>query len=166
MSMPAQASASPAPADQYSSLPPATDSALDPQYQVPQGYRRPYGQVYTDRRGRGFYMAALSLGVAVTSYLLVFLGGSLAATALIPAVGALVLGIRALMLRARSPKTAQDAQTLWYSVGGIALGALAIPLAIGMLLLESWFLQVANEAACEAQHRGDDAAIAACMGQE
>lgn len=163
MSMPAQA---PAPTNPYSSAPPAADSALAPEYQVPEGYRRPYGQVYPDRRGRGFYTAVLSLSVAVTSYLLVFLGGSLAATALIPALGALVLGIRALALRAKNPKTGQDSQTLWYSIGGIALGSLAIPLAIGMLLLESWFLQVANEAACEAQHRGDETAIAACKGQE
>ncbi|MFW0119018.1 hypothetical protein ACN08Y_03725 [Rothia sp. P5764] len=133
------------------------------EFLVPPQFRKPYGALVRDKRGKGYYLAVMSFSAAVTSYLVVFLAGILALAALIPAVGAIVLGIQALRSKSRSPQTQLAGQTSGFAWGGIALGALCLPLTVGMFLLNSWFLSSAEAANCEYLYRGDEAAIQRCI---
>lgn len=133
------------------------------EFAVPPQFRRPYGSLVRDKRGKGHYMAIMSLSVAVASYLVVFLAGVFAIAALIPAVAAIVLGILALNQKSRYPQTSFSGKTVGLSWGGIALGFLCLPLAVGLFLLNSWFLNSAEAVNCESLYRGDDAAIQRCI---
>lgn len=147
-------------------VPPAFDGVTpgEPQeFVIPSAYRKPYGTLVRDQRGKGYYLAVMSLSVAVASYLVVFLAGVFALAALIPAVGALVLGIQALRAKSRYPQTQFAGQTSGFAWGGIVLGVLCLPLAVGMFLLNSWFLNSAETANCEYLHRGNEEAIQRCI---
>lgn len=126
-------------------------------------FRKPYGSLVRDKRGKGFYTAVMAFSAAVTSYLVVFLAGVFALAALIPAVGAIVLGIQALRSKSRAPQTQFAGKTAGFAWGGIALGLLCLPLAVGMFLLNSWFLESAEVANCEYLYQGDEAAIQRCI---
>lgn len=133
------------------------------QYRVPQAYRRPYGEAVRDKRGRGYYQAVMALSVGIASWLVVLLAGVFALLALIPAIGAIVLGIKALRARKRNPRTGFYGQTAGLAWGGIALGIICIPVAVFFYFMASWFLNGAETANCEFTHAGDDEAIARCI---
>lgn len=134
-------------------------------YRVPAAYRRPYGQVTRDKRGRGYFTAFMSLMCAAAAYLTVFLAGGLALLAMIPAVTALVLGIIALRQKSAGQRTQFTGRTSGMAWGGIIAGALCIPLAIGMLLVTSWFMSFAEQANCEVLYSGNEEAIAECVAE-
>lgn len=133
------------------------------QFRVPAQYRRPYGALVRDKRGRGYYLAIMSLSAAVAGYLVAFLAGVFAIVALIPAIGAVVLGVMALRRKARSPQTQFAGQTAGLAWGGIALGVLCLPLAVGMFVASSWFMNSAETANCEYIYGGDEEAIQRCI---
>lgn len=146
--------------------PPAFDQVTpgEPaQYRVPQEYRRPYGIAVRDKRGRGYYQAVMALSVGIASWLVVLMAGVFALLALIPAVGAIVLGIKALRARKRNPRTGLHGQTAGLAWGGIALGVTCIPMAVFFYFMASWFLNGAETANCEITHAGDEEAIARCI---
>lgn len=133
------------------------------QYRVPGTHRRPYGEIARDKRGRGYYQAVMALSVGVASWLVVLMAGVFALLALIPAVAAIVLGIKALHARKRNPRTRFHGQTAGMAWGGIALGILCIPVAVFFYFMASWFLNGAETANCEITHAGDEEAITRCI---
>ncbi|WP_421084626.1 DUF4190 domain-containing protein [Rothia nasimurium] len=141
-----------------------TDTPGEPaSYIIPDGHRRPFGVNVRDKRGRGYYLAVMSLAAAVSSVIVVALGGILSLAALIPALGAIVLGIKALGKLRTFPSTRFDGATKGFAWGGISLGLICAPLAIVMFLFMSWFMDVAETANCEYAHAGDEEAIAQCI---
>ncbi|WP_237223769.1 hypothetical protein [Rothia nasisuis] len=136
-----------------------------PEYQVPAAYRRPYGQLVGDKRGRGYYSGVMALTSGVVSALVALMGGVLALIALIPASGALILGIRALVLRSRYPRTVSSGQTAGLAWGGIAIGLVCLPLAIGMFWMNSWLLHEAESLNCQYIYAGDEEAIQRCVDE-
>lgn len=133
------------------------------QYLIPPGQRRPLGVNVRDKRGRGYYLAVMSLAAAISSIIVVVLGGIFALAGLIPAIGAIVLGVKALKNLRNSPRTRYEGATKGFAWSGLALGAICLPLAILMLFFMSWFLNIAETANCEYTHAGDDEAIAQCI---
>ncbi|MDY3048748.1 MAG: hypothetical protein SOR40_03100 [Rothia sp. (in: high G+C Gram-positive bacteria)] len=132
-------------------------------YWVPEAYRRPYGQLVRDRRGKGYYPAVMALSAVVSAYLVAILGGELALAAFIPAILGLVLGIRALRLQSAYPRTQLAGRTSLLAWLAIGLGALSLPLMIVLLYLPSWFMEAAETANCQYTHAGDEAAIQRCI---
>ncbi|MDO4897934.1 MAG: hypothetical protein Q3965_01375 [Rothia sp. (in: high G+C Gram-positive bacteria)] len=132
-------------------------------YRVPATYRRPYGSVVRDKRGQGYNTAFTALMCAAVSYLVVFLAGSLSITATIPAVAAVILGIKALLQHKKAPRTMFTGRIKGMAWGGLLGGAFCLPLILVMVLLTSWFLNFAEAANCEVMHAGDDEAIARCL---
>lgn len=134
-------------------------------YRVPVAYRRPYGEVTRDKRGRAYFTAFMSVMCAAAAYMTVLLAGGLALLAMIPAVTALVLGIVALRQKSAGQRTQFTGRTNVMAWGGIIAGALCIPLAIGLLLVTSWFMRVAEQANCEVLYSGHEEAIAECVAE-
>ncbi|MDY6052068.1 MAG: hypothetical protein SPI83_06635 [Rothia sp. (in: high G+C Gram-positive bacteria)] len=147
-------------------LPPALDLTTpgEPaQYRVPDAYRRPYGELVRDKRGRGYYPAVMALTAGVVSWIVVLMAGVFALLALIPALAAIVLGIRALYMRGRNLRTHLHGKTAGLAWGGIVLGAICIPVAVLFYFMASWLLNGAEVANCEMTYAGDEEAIARCI---
>lgn len=95
-------------------------------YRVPAQYRRPYGDLPRDQRGRGYFLAfAAMVSAATAAASLIFAFGFYGLNTIV-ALAAIVMGIMGLIKNRNSPKTSYTSKTTTFAWIGIAGGALTL----------------------------------------
>ena len=101
-----------------------------PEFVVPAQYRRPFGAVPRDKRGKFWTAAFASAMSAAASFVVLFTPFALYGINVVAAIVAIVLGIRALVIVSKSPQTSYSGKAKTYSWLGIAGGILNLVLTI------------------------------------
>lgn len=109
------------------------------QYVVPAEYRRPFGQLPIDKRGKGWFLACASVVAVALSFVAPAFSMGLPGMTLIPPLAALAMGIMALQRYKKSPKTMLASQTKTYAWVGIIGGVFGTLLGIAVTLLIMFF---------------------------
>lgn len=143
--VPAGVALAPAPPQNFEPQPPLYDEVTPGEpaaYVVPAEYRRPLGETPRDKRGK-FWIPAFASGISAAASVLVFFTPfALYGINIVAALAAIVLGIRALYLVRKNPRTSYSGKARLYSWLGIGVGALNLIITtlalVGIIAFFSW----------------------------